>query len=232
LGQRLAYLLVAGSAVLGVAAVSAPAASACNTGQYCYSYGYMPANIDGVYGSVCETSLSVSNPYNSHVTSEIWIDMNSYWSEGGIVEGHTGDSNGTVYNFTSPTLFWADKNTQYGFNVHPEGGAASGGHYGVQIWYSGAEPWWNVDVNGHSGNSWHQASYATELQTGAEFYDGGATVYESGAARSLEWQDLNGNWWSPWGPVGGGGGDAPLTGFWYQTGSYYSTRSTNEGWSC
>jgi hypothetical protein len=62
----------------------------------------------------------------------------------------------------------------------------------VEFWYSGAQLWWYTDVNGHSGNSWHQASYGTELETGAEFGDRGGSVYESGAAHSLEWEDLNG----------------------------------------
>jgi hypothetical protein len=194
----------------------------------------MPANVHGGYGKACETALSVGDPTTSHISSEMWLLFGNYWTEAGIGMGDSKDSNGTIVQVRSPTLFWADSNTQYGYNFHPEGGAISGIHYDVEITYSGAEPWWTVDVNGGNHNSWHQASYGNELQTGAEWADGtGSSVHESGSVNNLSWQDLNGNWWTPWGPADGGGGDAPLTGFWYQTrGTYYSTRTTNEGWSC
>ena len=229
--RRLVLGTLVATAVGLPAAVDATPALA---GSYYYNRGVSNGQpvFYGIYTSPCYTAMSVNAPSANHLTDEMWLSFGSgYWTEVGSI---VGPIPGGYTN--QPLFFWYDENTKYGGNWHMDQsgntyyGPSPGVHY-ASIIYNEGQPWYAVGINGWYGNSWHNAAYGNQAQVGAELYDsGGANPNLSGAAQNTEeWSggsSWDPYWYNPWPAVSFG------QGFWYQSGHYWSFKTSNEGWSC
>jgi hypothetical protein len=226
--RRYLRALVIGLMCAGCLAVVGGSASA---NYYAIGTGSNPNGDLGDGAVLCSTDLSLYAPSFDHVSNELWLLWNGgWWTEVGMAEGYFAKA-GVVA--TSPVFFWADNNTQYGYNEHPWSvGPVLGAHYTASITLYN-QPWWHASLPGLglTGNSWHNADHAYYQQTGLE----GTTTFagwlsESGASQSAGWFDSSGY------HVGFANGnhsvDSPYQGFWYQPYNYWSEKTSGDNWSC
>lgn len=224
--RRVARLVAVASAVAVFSLTASPALAS----YHGIGFGYNSSGNHGGSASLCVTKLWIYDPVNDHVNNTIWMlvdphDIN-YWTEAGMVNGDDA--------VTQPTFYWADNNTQYGYNAHfANFGPTLGSHYFAYIKLR-SQPWWNVYIDGWTtgAGSWHNTSTAYGLQTGVEFTNP-STSYtnESGASQSTSYYDTSGNSHLGWVPGNSPEQDPPSQAFWYHQYTYFS-EEIGQPWSC
>jgi hypothetical protein len=189
------------------------------------------ANPNGDYGAdavVCTHALSVPDPSGDFANNELWVVMNTsytYWTEAGVKYGL---HNKGGYS-TSPTFFWADKNSQYGYNEHfATYGPSLDSYYDDNIVYNQGNSWY-VNVGGFTGTSWQNTSHGVILDTGLEATTNSAT--ESGSSSDLSWYDTNWIANQPWRYVGQRV-DSPTSGYWFNSGVYWKDMIGSTNYAC
>jgi hypothetical protein len=139
------------------------------------------------------------------------------------------------YDVTQPTFYWADDNTQYGYNEHfASYGPTAGDIYGAQITLR-SQPWWNVSIAGYTYGygSWHNTSEATSMYTGVEFTNATSGYQsDSGASHTLYYYDNNGTKIQGWPNAGVLVNTSLATGFWYQNYWWWADRTWDQPWTC
>jgi hypothetical protein len=153
--------------VVALVMLLAPIASA---NYYSVAFGDNPNGAWGGYAELCVNWLWVYDWQHEHANNTLWVGFDTngdfaHWTEAGIGDGLY------VYNDVStPTFYWADDSSAYGYNEHwATDGPTFGDSYQAQVAHY-SPPWWYVQIAEHySYSSYHNTSYTYGLETGLEF---------------------------------------------------------------
>jgi hypothetical protein len=189
--------------VITAAAVSAPAASACDASSHCVTQAQNKnTNLNfGVYGEL--NAHCLYQPDNGNrVTNELWDTDSSAsnWVEAGITGGR--DYNGY---YRDKNWFWADKRPGYSYSEHVVNATANTDtSYPAEITYHGSNEWYVYGKNSfvQYGTSTNNGMQGIHVIGGTEFW-GSATsgIRDQGDVYNLERESSTGQWYS-WGNNG------------------------------